>query len=124
MSMQRKRHPLVALLACITALLPISKSVSGSREPSQRDIPPSFQEYTVQIASIRSPRIDLNSHPIGSTFPTVLRRGVRENGVNFAGSFSLVEWGAAAIVDGLQSLTSTMVVSIATVPSFCCEGLS
>jgi len=96
MSMQRKRHLLVVLLACIAPLLPISKTASASRQRSQREIPPSFQEYAVQVASIRNPRLDLKSHPIGRTFPTVLRRGVRQNGVNFAGSFSLVEWGCGS----------------------------
>ncbi len=99
MSMQRKRHLLVVLLAYIAyiALLsPISKTASASRQASQREIPPSFQEYAVQVASIRNPPLDLKSHPIGRTFPTVLRRGVRQNGVNFAGWFSLVEWGCGS----------------------------
>jgi hypothetical protein len=94
--MQRKRQLLVVLLACIAPLLSISKTASASRQPSQREIPPSFQEYAVQVASIRTTRLDLKSHPVGRTFPTVLRRGVRQNGVNFAGSFSLVEWGCGS----------------------------
>jgi hypothetical protein len=96
MSMRRKRHLWVGLFACIAPLLPIPKTASASRQPIQREIPPSFQEYAVEVASIRNPRLDLKSHRIGSTFPTVLRRGVRHNRVNFAGSFSLVEWGCGS----------------------------
>jgi hypothetical protein len=95
--MQRKHHHrLLVLLAYVALLLPTSMTASPSRQPSQREIPPSFQVYAVQVVNIRNPRLDLKSHPIGSTFPTVLRRGVRQNGVNFAGWFALVKWGCGS----------------------------
>lgn len=94
--MQRKPYLLIVLVTYVVLLAAISRTALASRQHSQKDIPPSFQEYAIEVAEIRNPRLDLKSHPVGRTFPTVLRRGVRQNGVNFAGRFSLVEWGCGS----------------------------
>ena len=105
MNMGWKRHLVLALFACVALLTLASRAASAFQEPNRREVPPTFQEYAVPVASIRNPRLDLKSHPIGNTFRTVLRRGVREKGVNFAGWYCLVEWGCGnncrlfAIVD-------------------------
>jgi hypothetical protein len=96
MSMRRKRQRLLKLLAYVALLLLASRAAPASQEPNERQVPPAFQEYAVPVATIRNPRLDLKSNPIGNTFRTVLRRGVREMGVNFAGWYCLVEWGCGS----------------------------
>jgi hypothetical protein len=96
MSMQLKRYGLFGFVTYAALALVASSAARASQAPNQREVPPAFQDYGVQIANIRNPRLDLKSHPIGNTFRTVLRRGVRENGANFAGWYSVVEWGCGS----------------------------
>lgn len=51
---------------------------------------PAFEEYRVNVAVLRSPKVDLRSHPIGRKYPTRIRDTVRDQGVNFAGHHTLV----------------------------------
>ena len=57
---------------------------------------PTFERYAVQVEAIRSPRIDLGSHPIGRKYRTQIRYTVKTQGVNFGGHYTLVEWGCGS----------------------------
>ena len=53
---------------------------------------PAFDQYPAQVDGQKSIAVDLSSHPRARTFRTVLREASRK-GPNFAGHFSLAEWG-------------------------------
>lgn len=68
-------------------------------------IVPTFTDFPAEIQKIAKPSLNLRSHPIGLRFRTVIRTAVREQGINFAGQYTIVKWGCStncsqfAIVD-------------------------
>ncbi len=66
---------------------------------------PSFEQYKVRVEQIRSPRVNLRSHAIGRKYRTQIRDTIKAQGVNFAGHYTVVQWGCGtectqlAIVD-------------------------
>jgi hypothetical protein len=97
MRMQLTHHHRLAGVLIIVALFVLAPiAAPASQEHRETGSPPSFEDFAVQVGKIRDSRLDLKSHLIGTTFRTVLRRGVRENGINFAGWYCLVEWGCGS----------------------------
>jgi len=42
---------------------------------------------------------DINSHPLAGRYRTVIRNNVRNQGINFSGHYTIVQWGATGIGD-------------------------
>jgi len=57
---------------------------------------PRFEDFAVHEESVAEPKVDITSHPIGRKFRSVIRETVAEEGVNFAGHFTVVEWGCGS----------------------------
>ena len=72
------------------ALSAVSISIASDQKP------PSPDEYRVtELFQGKPAPVDLNSHPKASLFRTRLREGAR-TGPNFAGHFTIVEWGCGS----------------------------
>jgi hypothetical protein len=54
---------------------------------------PIFSDYRVKVEKILSPKINLRSHRIGRKYQSQIRFTVKNEGVNFAGHYTVVEWG-------------------------------
>ena len=73
--------------------------------PTLERQPPTFEAYKTPVANIHKSHVKIQSHPVGKKFRIVIRETVASKGINFAGQFTLVEWGCGtnctrfAIVD-------------------------
>lgn len=87
---------LVALIAGFFALNNYIYNAKQALAPAAEEVQmPSFEDYSVSEAERFSgtpAEADLNTSPIGNTFRTRLREGAAQ-GPNFAGSFTVVQWG-------------------------------
>jgi hypothetical protein len=54
---------------------------------------PRFEDYPAAVRRGRVAPLDLRSHPLARTYRTLLRRQLREEGVNFAGRYTLASVG-------------------------------
>src|SRR2546423_8261349 len=66
----------------------------GSLARAQQTVP-RFESYAVPVYKGKSAPLNLKSAKGANTFRTRLREGAKE-GVNFAGHYTLVEWGCGA----------------------------
>lgn len=62
--------------------------------------PPRFADYAVPVyhGPIQPP--DVKSHPRSRLYRSMIRWGVKNQGVNFAGHYSLVSWGCGVACSG------------------------
>lgn len=56
----------------------------------------SFADYPVNIARLERPKLRLRSHQIGRRYRTVITAPVREQGINFAGHYTVAKWGCGS----------------------------
>lgn len=55
---------------------------------------PRFEDFpATEFSNNKNIVVDINSHPIGREFRTAIRYSVERFGINFAGKYSIVEWG-------------------------------
>lgn len=105
--------PLLLLLSVLPALAEDEdEDYSNAQTIRATDIPakpPRFEQYRV-ARLFRGPRArpDVRSKPRSRMFRTMIRLGVAEHGVNFAGHYSIVSWGCGTGCRGLA------VVDVAT----------
>ena len=62
---------------------------------SQKNVAPTFEQYSVTVSQSRPKPIDLNSHKMAHKYRSNLRYQVKD-GVNFAGHYVLTKFGCGA----------------------------
>ena len=67
---------------------------------------PRFEDFpATEFSNNKNITVDINSDPVGRMFRSAIRHSVKIDGINFAGKYSIVEWGcgstcqSGAIVD-------------------------
>src|SRR5690349_4502833 len=91
MSVMRKTLSLV--LACVALAASPGLNTRAQNSSASRQKTPSFKSYRVAVRRGRVTPLDLRSHKLARLYPTLLRRQQREEGVNFAGSYTLASVG-------------------------------
>jgi hypothetical protein len=76
--------------AVVFALL---ASAQAATARAQRRGTPRFEDYRVAVRRARVAPLDLGSHALARLYRTLLRRQQREEGVNFAGRYTLASVG-------------------------------
>jgi hypothetical protein len=76
------------IVVCLTLCVTV-----GSRSVAQEAETPRFKDYSVAVRRGRTATLDLRSHRMARTFRTLLRQQLREEGVNFAGHYTLASMG-------------------------------
>ena len=75
------------------------------RPLAQQTDAPRFKDYPAAVRHGRAAPLDLRSHPLARKYRTLLRQQLREEGVNFAGRYTLASAGCgtgcsiSAIID-------------------------
>lgn len=83
----------------------LTLAAAGVRSRAQQAEAPRFEDYAVAVWRGRAAPLDLRSHPWARKYRTVVRQQLREEGVNFAGHYTLASAGCgtgcsiSAIVD-------------------------
>ena len=80
------RGPYVRILAF--ALCMISSFTVLAQKPEPR-----FETYTVKVSSGKPAPLNLSSHKLARMYRTSLREQIREEGVNFAGHYTIAPMG-------------------------------
>lgn len=58
---------------------------------------PKFEDFpAIDFSDNKNIVVDISSHPIGQEFRTAIRYSVEKLGVNFAGRYSIAEWGCGS----------------------------
>ena len=61
---------------------------------------PKFENFPAtdlaNFANNEDVKVNINSHPIGKEFRTAIRHGVKYNGINFNGKYSITKWGCGS----------------------------
>jgi|GEM_PF-1617237 len=79
---------LFTVLICLTLM-----SVVESRCFAQAKDAPRFEEFPARVWRGRAAALNLNSHPLARKFRTSTREQIKDEGVNFAGHYTLVSAG-------------------------------
>jgi hypothetical protein len=91
-------------LRFIVACLSLAAALTAPSLAQERDAP-RFEDYPAAVRRGRVAPLDLSSHPLARTYRTLLRQQLREEGVNFAGRYTLASVGCgtgcsiSAIID-------------------------
>lgn len=75
--------------ACLLSLALNFPSLTLAQETGA----PRFEDYTVAVRGGKVAPLNLRSHPLARKFRTILGQQVREEGVNFAGHYTLASAG-------------------------------
>lgn len=73
--------------------------------PAQKSEPPTFETYPADVYAGKPAPLKVNSHPLARTYRTSIREQLRDEGINFAGHYTLAVMGCGtgcsitAIVD-------------------------
>ena len=58
---------------------------------------PKFEDFpATDFSDNKNIVVDINSDPIGKIYPTAIRYSIKYNGINFAGKYSVAEWGCGS----------------------------
>lgn len=79
-------------LRLIIALLALA-AAAGVRPLAQQPAGPRFEDYGANVWRGRAAPLDLRSHPLAGKYRTLMRRQLRDEGVNFAGRYTLATAG-------------------------------
>lgn len=91
--MSRMRKTLSLVIACVAlAASPISNA-RAQRSAASKERSPRFEQYRVAVRRGRVTPLNLRSHPLARLYRTLMRQQQREEGVNFAGSYTLASVG-------------------------------
>jgi hypothetical protein len=91
MSVMRKTLSLVLACVALAASLGLNARAQSSSAPRQKA--PRFQNYRVAVRRGRVTPLDLRSHKLARHYRTLLREQQRDEGVNFAGRYTLASVG-------------------------------
>ncbi|HZH32285.1 MAG TPA: hypothetical protein VEY11_16090 [Pyrinomonadaceae bacterium] len=80
----------LALVVIIIAFNP--RQSAAQQTDGERDAP-RFEDYAAAVSREPVAPLDLDSHPLARKYRTMLRQGRREEGVNFAGHYTLASAG-------------------------------
>ncbi|MBC8031983.1 MAG: hypothetical protein H7Z16_18010 [Pyrinomonadaceae bacterium] len=79
---------LCVVIACLVLTVAVK-----SRCLAQAEDAPAFDDFRVAVWRGRVAALNLNSHPLARKFRTASREQIKEEGVNFAGHYTLVSVG-------------------------------
>jgi hypothetical protein len=95
--MSAMRKLLCLALACAAlAASPSSSPLARQRPGATRPGAPRFEDYRVAVRRGRVAPLDTRGHALARLYRTLLRRQQREEGVNFAGRYTLASVGCGA----------------------------
>jgi hypothetical protein len=102
------RKILWTVIACVAlAASPVSSPLARQSAASRLKTP-RFEGYRVTVRRGRVAPLDLRSHPLARRYRTLLREQQRDEGVNFAGRYTLASVGCGtgcsitAVIDALD----------------------
>jgi hypothetical protein len=101
MESQRLKHP-IRLHYFIGALFTIAFCHPGF---GQKSAPPRFEKYSADVYAGKPAPLNLRSHSLARTYRTSIREQLQEEGINFAGHYTIAVMGCGtgcsitAIVD-------------------------
>lgn len=81
------------ILQFIVACLVLAAGAAGEPSLAQGAAGPRFEDYRVAVRRGRVAPLDVRSHRLARTYRTLMRRQLREEGVNFAGRYTLASVG-------------------------------
>jgi len=84
-------HPLYLWAAILIPILVLAGFASLAL--AQRPIEPEFKDFSADVYAGKAERFNLKSHSLARTFRTVIREQLTEEGINFAGHYTLVVAG-------------------------------
>jgi hypothetical protein len=79
-------------LACLALAVAVSPQWSSAQEVEETGAP-RLEDYAVAVRREQPAPLNLRSHPLARKFRTMLRTHLREEGVNFAGHYTLAAAG-------------------------------
>jgi hypothetical protein len=88
-------------VACFVLAVAFDPRLSAAQETGA----PRFEDYAAPTGSDKVAPLDLRSHPLARKFRTLIRQQLRDEGINFAGHYTLATMGCGtgcsivAIVD-------------------------
>src|SRR3954469_18406637 len=88
----RKILSLVIVCAALAAS-PVSSARARQQSVALKSKAPRFQSYRVSVRRGRVAPLDLRSHALARHYRTLLRQQQRDEGVNFAGGYTLASVG-------------------------------
>jgi hypothetical protein len=94
-----RRKKIIAGFVLLLILYPHAET------PAQETNAPRFENYAVAVRRGKAAPLDQRSHPLARKYRTLINRQIREEGVNFAGRYTLASAGCGtgcsiiAIVD-------------------------
>jgi hypothetical protein len=91
MSVMRKTLSLV--LACVALAASLGLNARAQTSAASRRKAPRFQNYRVAVRRGRVTPLDLRSHKLARRYRTLLREQQQDEGVNFAGRYTLATVG-------------------------------
>ncbi|HEV7890632.1 MAG TPA: hypothetical protein VGP08_08335 [Pyrinomonadaceae bacterium] len=91
MSVMRKTLSLV--LACVALAASLGLNARAQTSAASRQKTPRFRNYKVVVRRGRVTPLDLRSHKLARLYRTLLREQQRDEGVNFAGRYTLASVG-------------------------------
>lgn len=87
------RKTLSLVLACVALAASPGSNALAQNSSASRQKTPRFQDYKVAVRRGRVTPMDLRSHKLARHYRTLLREQQREEGVNFAGNYTLASVG-------------------------------
>jgi hypothetical protein len=80
------------ILVAVLIALTLAGVVESQRLAQTKD-EPRFEEFRVRVWRGRTAALNLDSHPLARKFRTITREQIKDEGVNFAGHYTLISAG-------------------------------
>src|SRR5689334_6083230 len=87
------RKILRTAFVCVALAASLNPSVHAQKSRAPASKTPRFEDYRVTVRKGRVTPMDLRSHPLARLYRTLMRQQQRDEGVNFAGSYTLASVG-------------------------------
>ena len=87
------RKILCLLFACVALAASLNSSTRAQKSGAPASKTPRFEDYATAVRKGRVTPLDLRSHPLARRYRTLVRQRQRDEGVNFAGSYTLASVG-------------------------------
>jgi len=88
------RKILCLLFACVALAASFNSSTHAQKKSgASASKTPRFRDYATAVRKGRVTPLDLRSHPLARHYRTLMRQQQRDEGVNFAGSYTLASVG-------------------------------
>ncbi|MDQ1522733.1 MAG: hypothetical protein QOE47_657 [Pyrinomonadaceae bacterium] len=79
-------------VACLALAVAVSPRAASAQEQEEKDAP-RLEDYAVAVRREKPAPIDFRSHPLARKYRTTLRNQLLQEGVNFAGQYTLAAAG-------------------------------